>query len=113
MPPMKLIMPFACERFGEGVISGINATTGVRHKAALKSNVLVQATNNGRTAARGINPNASAVIGAPTRMNGSRRPMGVRNLSDHAPTGGWMNKAAMLSSVMKKPINAGARLNLL
>ena len=45
------------------------------------------------------------------RMNGIRLPMGVRSLSDQAPTGGWMNKAAMLSRVMKNPIMAGARLN--
>ena len=44
-PPMKLMIPLAWERFGEGVISGIRATTGVRHSAMLSSRVLVQATN--------------------------------------------------------------------
>ncbi len=108
-PPMKLITPFACERNSEGVISGMSATTGVRHNAALNSSVLVHATNNGRIAATGINPNAMAVIGAPIRMNGIRLPSGVRNRSDHAPTGGWINNAAMLSSVIKKPIIMGER----
>ena len=51
----------------------------------------------------------SAEMGAPTRIKGIRRPMGVRNRSDQAPTGGWMNNAARLSSVIKKPITAGAR----
>lgn len=88
IPPMKLMIPFACERNAEGVISGINATTGVRHNAALSSVVLVQATNRGMTDASGINPNASAVIGAPMIMKGMRRPSGVRKRSDHAPTGG-------------------------
>ena len=111
-PPMKLMMPFACERNAEGVMSGINATTGVRHSAALSRVVLVHATNRGMIDATGINPNASAVSGAPIIMNGMRRPSGVRKRSDHAPTGGWMNNAAMLSSVMKKPMSAGATSNL-
>ena len=88
MPPMKLMIPLACERKTEGVISGMSAITGVLHNAALNNNVLVQATNSGSTAGNGINPNATAVIGAPTNKNGMRRPSGVRNLSDHAPTGG-------------------------
>src|SRR5512138_3173808 len=112
IPPMKLMMPFAWERFSEGVTSGMRATTGVRHNAALKSSVLVHATNNGRIEATGMKPNARAVIGAPMRMNGSRLPMGVRNRSDQAPTGGWMNNAAMLSSVMKKPMKAADKWNL-
>jgi hypothetical protein len=61
----------------------------------------------------GIKPKARAPMGAPTKMNGIRRPIGVRRRSDQAPTGGWMNKAAMLSKVMKKPIKAGSRPNLL
>ncbi len=87
-PPMKLMMPLACERYCEGVISGIKATTGVRHRAMLSSKVLVQATNMGRKAASGIKPKARAPMGAPTRMKGMRRPMGVRKRSDQAPTGG-------------------------
>ncbi len=38
---------------------------GVRQNAALNNNVLVQATNRGSAAGNGINPNATAVIGAP------------------------------------------------
>ena len=102
-PPMKLMTPLACERFSEGVMSGISATTGVRQSAMLSSRVLVQATNSGSTAASGIIPKANAERGAPIRMNGSRRPSLVRSRSDQAPTGGWMKSAAMLSSVMKKP----------
>ncbi len=111
-PPMKLMIPFAWDRNWEGVRSGINATTGVRQSAILSNNVLVQATNTGRTAANGMMPNISAPIGAPIRMNGIRRPIGVRSLSDQAPTGGWISKAAMLSRVIKKPIQAGERSNL-
>src|SRR3989304_5301852 len=88
IPPIKLMMPFACERKADGVISGMSAITGVRHNAALNNNVLVQATNKGSAAGSGINPNATAVIGAPISRNGMRRPSGVRNLSDHAQTGG-------------------------
>src|SRR3990172_4435914 len=88
MPPMKLIMPLACERNSDGVISGMSATTGVRHNAALRSKVLVQATNKGSTAAIGINPNARALIGAPIIMKEIQRPNGERSLSDQAPTGG-------------------------
>ena len=91
----------------------MSATTGVRQKAMLSRSVLVQATNSGRTEAIGINPKTSAPIGAPIRMNGIRRPMGVRRRSDHAPTGGWMKSAAMLSRVMKKPIRIGERPNRL
>ncbi len=109
MPPMKLMMPLACERLLDGVISGIRATTGVRHSAMLNNRVVVPATKRGSTAAMGIMPKASAEIGAPMRINGIRLPMGERNLSDQAPTGGWMNRAARLSSVMKKPIHAGAK----
>src|SRR3990172_7691513 len=112
-PPMKLTMPFACDRYAEGVMSGMRATTGVRQRAMLNSRVLVQATNNGKTAARGISPKAKAPTGAPMRMNGIRRPIGVGSLSDHAPEGGWMSSAAMLYSVIKKPMSAGCRLNLL
>src|SRR4051794_37577503 len=93
-------------------MSGMSATTGVRHIAMLSSRVLVQATNTGRAAAMGIIEKATAAIGAPIRIKGMRLPMGVRSRSDHAPTGGWMKKAAMLSRVMKKPIQAGLRLNL-
>ena len=53
-PPMKLMMPLACERNGEGVMSGMRATTGVRHSAMLNSSVEVPATNNGRTLATGM-----------------------------------------------------------
>ena len=75
--------------------------------------MLVQATNTGRTAARGMMLKATAANGVPIRIKGMRRPMGVRSRSDQAPTGGWMKNAAMLSSVIKKPIQAGLRLNLL
>ena len=112
IPPIKLIMPLACDRNGEGVTSGINATTGVRHSAMLSSSELVQATNRGNTAAIGMSPNAMAEIGAPIRMNGIRRPIGVRKRSDQAPTGGWINNAAILSRVMKKPINPADNPNL-
>ena len=112
-PPMKLMMPLAWERYFDGVMSGMSATTGVRHSAMLSSKVLVQATNSGRTDCSGMRPKARAPKGAPIRMKGMRRPMGVRSRSDQAPMGGWMNNAAMLSRVMKKPIQAGARLNLL
>ena len=53
-PPIRLMTPLACERKGEGVISGIRATTGVRQKAMLSSRVLVQATKSGKIAAIGI-----------------------------------------------------------
>ncbi len=88
-------------------MSGIKATTGVRHRAALSSRVLVQATKNGSTAATGIKPKATAEIGAPTMINGMRLPQRVRTRSDQAPTGGWMNNAATLSSVIKKPMMPG------
>ena len=79
----------------------------------LKRRVLVHATKSGKTDAIGIMPNASAPIGAPIKMNGIRRPIGVRRRSDQAPTGGWMNRAAMLSRVMKKPISPADKPNLL
>ena len=109
IPPIKLIMPLACERFSDGVMSGMRATTGVRQMAILRMSVLVQATKSGRMPAIGMRPKATAPTGAPTRMNGRRRPILVRRRSDQAPTGGWMNRAAILSSVMKKPIQIGAR----
>lgn len=45
-------------------------------------------------------------------MNGMRRALGVRRRSDQAPTGGWMKRAAILSSGMKKLMKAGRRRNL-
>ncbi len=108
-PPIRLMMPLACERNCDGVMSGMSATTGVRQKAMLSKSVLVQATNSGSTDASGISPKTSAPMGAPIRMNGIRRPIGVRRRSDHAPTGGWMKSAAILSRVMKKPIKIGER----
>ena len=45
-PPIMLMIPLACERNFEGVMSGISATTGVRQMAMLSSRVLVQATKN-------------------------------------------------------------------
>ena len=91
-----MIIPLACERKGEGVISGISATTGVRQKAMLSSREVVQATNSGKMDASGIRPNASAPTGAPINIKGMRLPRGVRRRSDQAPTGGWMSRAAML-----------------
>src|SRR5450759_1445711 len=111
-PPIRLMIPLACERYRDGVRSGIKAMTGVRQKAMLRSKVLVQATNNGRIAAIGMKPKATALMGAPIKINGKRLPMGVRRRSDHAPRGGWMNRAAILSRVIKNPINPGARWNL-
>lgn len=69
------MMPLACERKGEGVTSGINATTGVRQSAMLSSKELVQATKKGNTAVIGMSPNAAAEIGAPIKINGMRRPI--------------------------------------
>ena len=108
MPPMKLMMPLACERYCRG---GDIRHQG-HHRRAPEGHAEQQACwcRRRTTAARprwGIKPKASAPIGAPIRMNGMRRPIGVRRRSDQAPTGGWMNSAAMLSSVMKKPIMAG------
>ena len=40
-----------------------------------------------------------------------RRPRGVRNLSDQAPTGRLNEQAAILSSVIKKPTTTGERPN--
>ena len=47
---MKLITPFAWERYLEGVTSGIRATTGVRQIAMLSIKVIVQVTKSGRRA---------------------------------------------------------------
>jgi len=87
-PPIKLMIPLACDRSLEGVTSGINATTGVRQKAIARMVVMVQATKIGREAASGTRPKAIAAIGAPTKMKGKRLPSLVRRRSDHAPTGG-------------------------
>jgi len=38
-------------------------------------------------------------------MNGIRRPILVRVLSDHSETKGMRNTASMLSSVMMRPTN--------
>jgi hypothetical protein len=84
----------------------MRAITGVRQRAIVRIIELVQATKRGRKDCIGMRPKARAEIGAPTRMKGMRRPILVRTRSDQAPTGGWMKRAAMLSSVMKKPINA-------
>jgi len=87
-PPIKLMTPLACDRKREGVMSGIKATTGVRHNAMLMRSVLVQRTKRGRMDTIGIRPKAIAAIGAPIKMKGIRLPIGVRNRSDNAPMGG-------------------------
>jgi len=110
-PPMKLMIPLACERNLEGVTSGISATTGVRQNAIARIVVTVQAMNRGRVAASGTRPKAIAAIGAPIRIKGRRLPSLVRRRSDQAPTGGWMKRAAMLSSDIKKPIWAESSRN--
>src|SRR6185436_7484614 len=84
-PPIKLMMPFAWERFSDGVISGIKATTGVRQNAMARKKDEVQATKKGSIPAMGINPNATAEIGAAMRIKGMRRPILVRTPSDHGP----------------------------
>ena len=119
IPPMKLITPFACERYFEGVTSGINATTGVRQIAMESMKVMVQVINSGSrasgaipskgTATTGAKKKASAAIGAPTSMKGSRRPIFVRVRSESEPITGCSRSAAMLSNVIKKPIWAGFR----
>ena len=122
MPPMKLMTPLATERCLEGVTSGMRATTGVRQMAMLSMKVIVQATKRGRRAGsgtlstgiatKGAKKKAIAAIGAPVSMKGKRRPILVRVRSEMDPMAGWMKRAAMLSSVIKKPIMAALRLNL-
>src|SRR4030095_6009727 len=76
-PPIKLMMPFACDLFSEGVISGISATTGVRQNDIARKKDVVEATKKGRTLAMGINPNATAEIGTPIKIKGMRLPIFV------------------------------------
>jgi len=108
-PPIRLMMPLPTERCSEGVISGINATTGVRQTAIPSSRNKAAMKKRKRLDARGRKTNASALTGAPTRMKGRRRPMRVRVLSDQVPTAGWMKSAAMLSRVMNMPMKPVAR----
>jgi len=103
--------PFACERYFEGVISGISATTGVRQKAIARSRVMQLKMNNGRTCAKGMMPNMAAASGAPTTMKGRRRPIGDRKRSENTPKAGWMIRAAMLSNTMMKDIKPACRPN--
>jgi len=123
MPPMKLITPLACERYFEGVTSGINATTGVRQIAIESMKVMVQAIKNGKRApaeifksgiaTTGAKKKAIAAMGAPTSIKGRRRPIFVRVRSESEPMVGCSSRAAILSSVIKKPIVAGSRLKRL
>jgi len=61
--------------------------------------------------AAGITPSTAAARGAPTRTKGIRLPNGVLTRSDQDPTGGWISKAATLSSAMIRPICAGPSWN--
>src|SRR5690606_14083127 len=96
---------------------------GVRQIAMASMKVIVHATKSGSRASAGMfrrgiatlgaKKNAKAAIGAPTSIKGSRRPIFVRVRSDHEPIAGCKKSAAILSSVMKKPMVAGSSLNRL
>ena len=45
-PPIRLMMPFACERSGLGVRSGISAMTGVRNPAIASKKTPMATINN-------------------------------------------------------------------
>ena len=61
------------------------------------------ATQVGTLTASEVGALTATEIGAPMRMNGMRRPMGVRKRSDQTPTGGWMRSAANIDEGMPMP----------
>ncbi len=101
IPPMKLLMPLACERVGRGGDVGEERD----HRCAPQGHAEYQRHGAGdedrRIGASGTKMKAEAATGMPVMINGMRRPMRVRTLSENAPMGGCMNSAAILSSVMK------------
>jgi len=83
-------MPLALLRNGDGVMSGIRATVGVRKIAMAMFMMMIAAMSSGKTGMdrwkMGIRAKNRAPIGAPTSMKGKRRPRRVRVRSLRKPT---------------------------
>ena len=105
MPPIKLITPLALLLNFEGIMSGINATTGALYTAiATLKRVMIESKRR-RSLTTGIILKKMAAIGTPKRIYGIRLPNLVQVLSDFAPIHGWRVIAAILSNIITKPMN--------
>jgi hypothetical protein len=103
---MRLMIPLAWERWGEGVISGMSDITGVLN-TSIKNNVIKMAIIKGikeTFSIIGIPMNPIKARGAPIAIKGLRLPIFVLILSDQAPIKGRMKRAAILSSVITNPV---------
>src|SRR5699024_7909235 len=103
-PPIKLIIPFASLRKGEGATSGINEITGLLHKAMTKLKPMTIVINAHSTCCKDTKAKKKEQIGNPIAIHGIRSPIRVRVLSLHAPIRGWKITPKKLSIVIIAPI---------
>ncbi len=106
IPPMRLIIPFAWDRLGDGVISPMKDITGVRKRSMAKRVRKIAPIKNTKElpTKMGIDTKPINAIGAPMMINGFLLPIFVHIRSDMAPIHGKMSNAAILSKVIIKPV---------